>query len=678
MSAQMILTFEPGSPFQGHVRRVPCVLLLALAALGLGSGCAPKADDIPAVDAGAVDAESDALLDDEVSTGRTGDGGGGPNVPVGQACTKNSDCGEGFCAGDPEFPGGYCTTLCTALIEVGETCPGGAVCTEVGPSVAACLDQCDATDRCRAGYHCEPIETNVSVCVPQCRVDKDCGTDRKCNTTSGLCEAYTAGEYPIGASCTDDLQCKSQLCVKTTGYTGGYCQDACPGGVASGQMCTGVGGVCFTSGPVGQQIDLCWSDCTTSLDCRTGYVCSVEGGFATTDKVGACVPKCQNFACATGLVCDPLGFCTRPPVVNATYTVEKISLGANPTSNLVSSTVTKTFTVPSDAVSFTVIGATSPQAGILPVKLLAPNGRKLVDINDPRGTSFRAIAFPEYPWGAMYPNDPALPMTPGLYSLSVAADRPTTATVDVLLKRGPTPTKGTLPVTLWFAKTTYPRTGALTAATAPSEPIFQAAIQKWREIYASADVALDAARITYRDVPAAAAARLGVIDSDEELSELFAVANSQNDEGLNMFFVDQFNMPGGAGLLGLSAGIPGVPSYPGLTHAGVCVALFPLYTTSNPIERADFAATMAHEAGHYLGLFHTTERRGTTHDPLLDTPECRGAQFDTNGDRYVSTGECRSVGADNLMFWTSDPSIVLADKVSPEQKWVLLRNPSVK
>jgi hypothetical protein len=36
---------------------------------------------------------------------------------------------------------------------------------------------------------------------------------------------------------------------------------------------------------------------------------------------------------------------------------------------------------------------------------------------------------------------------------------------------------------------------------------------------------------------------------------------------------------------------------------------------------------MAHEIGHYLGLFHTTETDGSTTDPLDDTPNCVGRAF---------------------------------------------------
>jgi len=39
---------------------------------------------------------------------------------------------------------------------------------------------------------------------------------------------------------------------------------------------------------------------------------------------------------------------------------------------------------------------------------------------------------------------------------------------------------------------------------------------------------------------------------------------------------------------------------------------------------------------------------------------------------------CLGHGADNLMFWTQDTALVSRDQISPNQKWVLLRNPASK
>ena len=82
--------------------------------------------------------------------------------------------------------------------------------------------------------------------------------------------------------------------------------------------------------------------------------------------------------------------------------------------------------------------------------------------------------------------------------------------------------------------------------------------------------------------------------------------------------------------------------------------------------------TIAHEGGHFLGLFHTTEAKGTSHDPLPDTPECDAGR-DSNWDGYVSASECQGRGAENFMFWLSSDT---ARQTSQEQGRVIRRNPA--
>jgi hypothetical protein len=108
---------------------------------------------------------------------------------------------------------------------------------------------------------------------------------------------------------------------------------------------------------------------------------------------------------------------------------------------------------------------------------------------------------------------------------------------------------------------------------------------------------------------------------------------------------------------------------PGLQHAGVVVAL--AYLTTDPVV---IGTTMAHEGGHFLGLFHTSERSGLAHDPLLDTPECTRAD-DANGDGRLDWNECTGKDTANLMFWSNGD--VPQETLTNDQRFVLLRNPSI-
>lgn len=78
--------------------------------------------------------------------------------------------------------------------------------------------------------------------------------------------------------------------------------------------------------------------------------------------------------------------------------------------------------------------------------------------------------------------------------------------------------------------------------------------------------------------------------------------------------------------------------------------------------------TLAHEMGHFLGLWHTDEHDGILHDPLHnDTPECKSANITT---------EACPIQAANLMFWT----LAGAGKfpqVAQDQRLVVRRSPAL-
>ena len=129
-------------------------------------------------------------------------------------------------------------------------------------------------------------------------------------------------------------------------------------------------------------------------------------------------------------------------------------------------------------------------------------------------------------------------------------------------------------------------------------------------------------------------------------------------------------------LYGVSAGLPGPPAVNDTTTLGVFVAL-DIHTSDSTgdLDSAELAATIGHELGHYLGLFHTSEYDGSSHDPLRDTAECSGGR-DTDRDGEVSGAECGAAAATNMMFWTSAEGFT-QDQISAEQSWVLHRNPAI-
>ena len=73
------------------------------------------------------------------------------------------------------------------------------------------------------------------------------------------------------------------------------------------------------------------------------------------------------------------------------------------------------------------------------------------------------------------------------------------------------------------------------------------------------------------------------------------------------------------------------------------------------------AVTCAHEIGHYLGLYHTSERDGRQHDPIADTAEC--------GEGAIT---CPDGG--NIMFWTGGGA---RSRLTAGQGVVMRRHPLV-
>ena len=80
--------------------------------------------------------------------------------------------------------------------------------------------------------------------------------------------------------------------------------------------------------------------------------------------------------------------------------------------------------------------------------------------------------------------------------------------------------------------------------------------------------------------------------------------------------------------------------------------------------------TAAHEMGHQLGLFHTTENGGTVFDIITDTAEC-AISLDNNNNGQVSAEECDGYGANNVMFWTSWST---ASRAAGKKQWTLSSN----
>ena len=163
-----------------------------------------------------------------------------------------------------------------------------------------------------------------------------------------------------------------------------------------------------------------------------------------------------------------------------------------------------------------------------------------------------------------------------------------------------------------------------------------------------------------------------VVDSSTtDIADLCrAIVDADTDRrALNFAFVDRITQDGeDVGIDGLSSGLPGSVVLGGFGVSCVIIATDVPDTEDGQPGILGAGPVAWHEAGHLMGLAHTTQADGIEHDLLADTPECDIANdADENGE--VDDVECGELG-DNFMFWTGLSSTMTAD-----QAFMLARNP---
>lgn len=149
--------------------------------------------------------------------------------------------------------------------------------------------------------------------------------------------------------------------------------------------------------------------------------------------------------------------------------------------------------------------------------------------------------------------------------------------------------------------------------------------------------------------------RMSELEFPEELDELWRLSAGANRPAVHVFYVRMIDQA-----LGIASGIPGSHVLPGMPSSGVAIA-------GDSIDTGMLGLVIGHEIGHYMGLFHTSERDGVTGEPHPDTPVCL-IDRDENGDGLLAPSECLGFGADNLMFWAGGPGTI-----SPQQAEVMRR-----
>lgn len=495
-----------------------------------------------------------------------------PQGSIGSPCSADPQCngGEGA-ACLQNFFGGYCTVL--ACNAEGASCPGDNPCLALNPEADpadqkyGCLDACEADEDCRYGYACQDFQ-GASVCLEGERDDSP-----------------NPDGAALGAECVANLNCRGGTCIReregaggAVSYPGGYCARL---DCSADDDCTD--GVCVSRA----RSTACMASCTSDDDCREGY-------------------DCRETADGERSYCDS----TVEPV--APDTTESGG-GDSPFEITCQSSKSYSFEVPMGAVGFYVAPFTRANERVVPRTLTRPDGTTLdlgrdydfLMINHELIGSLSPLLFP-----ASDRNEFRDAFGPGTYTLEVQSNAS-----EVCFYAIPQTARGTrLALNIYFVGV-----DGVDAASASGNRSIQRMVGTMQRIYSDMGVSVEVA--DYIDASSTVTENYRIIRDFYDVYDLVATSKAPSGGAnaalsVNIFLIEGFNVSEAPGLLGVSAGLPGMAGVHGNSAAGLVFSAQSLGEDDSTLGQ-----TMAHEVGHFLGLRHTTEHDGTP-DPITDTPTC--------------------------------------------------------
>jgi hypothetical protein len=415
-----------------------------------------------------------------------------------------------------------------------------------------------------------------------------------------------------GEGCVQDDQCASGTCLTTDdGFPGGFCTFI---DCDSRRDCAGAGRACLRGEFNG---NLCVELCEVDGDCREGYECVGEGGgsFCFPAYAGAALnPVCESEFLDADAVRAPFG---------SFEALDRHEI---------------TFTIDDDTTSFMLV-AWNRSETVYPETFTAPDGTEL-DLVDYASYFFSPATFGTVA-PVLFPGGPQFEdfVMPGEYTATFGFggnEREQVCWILMQESESLEPAASDLVIDVNFY---FVGVEGLSADTAPDSTAFRQMLAEFDNSYAGAGIALG--DIRYYDVTGDVEAEYEVIRSQDAVFDLVQLSRQPGDRredllSTNVFFIRGFTGEMG-GVLGVSAGIPGAAGVHGSQGTGLVFSADNLSGRGGP---ALVGQTLAHEVGHFIGLFHTSEQQGGGQDQLADTPSC-----DT---RNTPLQSCPDAG--NLMF----------------------------
>ena len=536
-----------------------------------------------------------------------------PDVPVfvgsddGEPCDDDAACAGGECLPDPDWADGHCNTPDCAVD--GDCFSPDAACV-TADDVAVCAVRCGDDGDCRDGYSCLAVTEDGGACLPT---------------------PESTGAFD-GQPCAVDDDCIGGTCLQDPDWPDGYCTTRfCETFVdcARGEF----NNRCLVR-PDG---NFCVRICSAPSDCRTGYVCQGVGG-----GVGICIPS-QT---------DPV----EPETEFEDYPFD-IVCGLEPEGG----EVAIAYEIAEDTTSYMIVPFARDGATIQPSTIELPDGDE-IDLQG--GANGYQIAN-SFLFG--YINPIIVPFTEAFAGQLQAGShtlRVETSSRDLCWYVHEESTAGsTIDLNIFLVGVP----GA-SAETAEDDPNLSQMVETFEAIWEPAGFTVGEVR--WFDAAEDVSTRYSIIRGQGDAQRLVAntdLPGDTTDEALsvNVFFTRAFRFSDGSGVIGISLGIPGPAGLHGTGNSGV-VFTSEFFGTSAPdgTDGTDYTAIVfAHEIGHYLGLFHTTEQSLDSFDPVEDTPECRSG----------FPGSCPDLR--NLMFPLAGADHTI---VTPGQAAMVRANPLTK